>query len=94
LSSEENVELERLSYLIISKVGPWVLVRYNYLRDRILEEYSRGYGENTVEEDQRLLAEYRHWKQNDVVLRTVRRTDLTISTGRVQNFKNDIPSKS
>jgi hypothetical protein len=76
LSSEEKIELERLSYLIISKVGPLVLIRYNFLRDRILEECPRDYRENTVDEDQRLLAEYRYWKQNDVVQRTMRRTGL------------------
>jgi hypothetical protein len=35
----ECEELERLTYLIIGKVGPGVLIRYNVLRDRLRAEY-------------------------------------------------------
>ncbi|HXQ91704.1 MAG TPA: hypothetical protein VN739_01765 [Nitrososphaerales archaeon] len=35
----ECEELERLTYLIVGKVGPWVLIRYNVLRDKLKAEY-------------------------------------------------------
>jgi hypothetical protein len=35
----ESEELERLTYLIVGKVGPRVLIRYNALRDRLRAKY-------------------------------------------------------
>jgi len=42
MSLDEDTELERLTYLIISKVGPHVLVRYNQLRDFSSLHYDRN----------------------------------------------------
>ena len=36
---DEGVTLERLTYLIIEKVGPSVLISYNVLRDKLKEEF-------------------------------------------------------
>ena len=35
----ESVALERLTYLIVEKVGPHVLISYNLLRDKLKAEY-------------------------------------------------------
>jgi hypothetical protein len=36
---EEEVKLERLTYLIVEKVGPSVLISYNVLRDRVRAKF-------------------------------------------------------
>ena len=38
----ESVELERLTYLIVEKVGTHILISYNLLRDKILAKYERN----------------------------------------------------
>jgi hypothetical protein len=48
MATDESIELERLTYLILSKVGPHILVRYNVLRDLSIGKNSRLSG-NSVE---------------------------------------------
>ncbi|HZW56012.1 MAG TPA: hypothetical protein VFF30_06965 [Nitrososphaerales archaeon] len=51
--SRAGEELERLTYLIISKVGPGVLIRYLELRDQVMEWYSlKRPIEDTVDEEE------------------------------------------
>ncbi len=38
-TDDEQVALERLTYLIVEKVGPHVLISYNLLRDKLKTEY-------------------------------------------------------
>ena len=40
-TDDEKVALERLTYLIVEKVGPHVLISYNLLRDKLKAEYDR-----------------------------------------------------
>ncbi len=41
MCESECEELERLTYLIVGKVGPRVLIRYNALRDRLRAKYEK-----------------------------------------------------
>jgi hypothetical protein len=38
-AEEDNVTLERLTYLIVEKVGPSVLISYNRLRDKLRAKF-------------------------------------------------------
>jgi hypothetical protein len=38
-AEEENETLERLTYLIVEKVGPNVLISYNLLRDKLRAKF-------------------------------------------------------
>ena len=39
----DEVQLERLTYLIVEKVGPHILISYNLLRDKLREKYESKY---------------------------------------------------
>ena len=51
-AEDENVTLEQLTYLIVEKVGPRVLISYNLLRDKLRARFLDIEPRAATEDDQ------------------------------------------